>query len=585
MSNKGTIKKPLLIEKIKKDIKKLEGYLPNILQPSIAGKVLKQKRKIKNKKIEYEEGIQINISENKLRTKNGETYEGSFKKERKKISLQKGVYTWPSGQKYFGSFNQKNAFEEYGNLVFNDNSEFESDFSNGIPTENGIFRKILSDESKINVQSNFKYSKKLIFNDKTLIEIIKNDEKVYIFLGVFKNGKPNGEILIYKKMDKNRYVKIRTFFNEGRMHGLLSIKDTKPGNTFQLMGYYKYGFRDGHFKIKDTVNNIKIDEEFHDINFVTNLIKNKQNKVTLKVMIELYKKKLLEILRKLFLKYILKKLIFYLKQIIYLKLFNQKYNSRYNFDIEIIHLNKIQLGNKGLDLLCQINFLNLIDISLSEVNVSDFSLMKNAQFPKLKILSLGKNNITSIDFINLLPFQNLENLLLGVNSIKDISPLSKFKSSNLKALFLLDNKISDLKPLISMDTPNLEELYIGSNIEDITPLIKCKLTKLKQLSLSKNQIKKISALIECNFPDLELLVLSYNKIERVNSLLKVKFPGLRDISLKNNSLVDLNIFTKFPNIFKNLKKLDISKNKFNLGYDDFNIIIPSINRKIRDISY
>ena len=600
MSNSGKIKKPLLIEKVNKDIIEVMGYIPNIIQPTIAGQVLKHKRKIKNKKIlEYENGIQLNILENKLKTENGETYEGTFKKKIKEISLLKGIYTWPSGQKYLGSFNQKNVFEGYGKLVFNDNSELKSEFSNGFPTKNGNFSKKLSDGTKINVESNFKYNNKIIFDDKTLIEMSKNGEKLYNFFGIFKNGKLNGEILINKKMDNNRYVEIRAFFNEVGMHGLLNIKDTKPGNTFQLMGEYKYGFRDGLFKIKDTVNNIKITEEFHDLSYGINLMKTilkKQNKVTLKVMIEFYRKKLLEIkfndfaqrikkYMKLFLKDSFKKLKFFLNQFKYLKLFNQKYNTRYNLEVEIIHLNKIQLGSEGLDLLCKINFLNLIDLSLSEVNISDFSLMKNAQFPKLKILSLGKNNITSIHFINLLPFQNLENLLLGVNSIKDITPLSKFKSNILKALFLLDNQISDLNPLITMETPNLEELYIGSNIEDLTPLTNCKLPKLKQLSLSKNQIKKLSPLIQCSFPNLELLVLSYNKIEKVSSLLKTNFPKICDISLKNNSLIDINIFTKFPNTFSNLKKLDISKNKFNVGVDDFNIVISSLNKKIKNISY
>ena len=268
MSSKGSIKKPLLIEKINKDIKEIEGYIPNITQPSIAGKVLKHKRKIKNKKIlEYEDGVQLNILQNKLKTENGEIYEGTFKKKLKEIYLQKGIYTWPSGQKYLGSFNQKNVFEGYGKLIFNDNTEFESEFSNGVPVKNGTFKKSLNDGTKINVQSNFKYNNKIIFDDKTLIEITKNGEKIYKFFGIFKNGKLNREVLINKKMDNNRYAEIRAFFNEGSMNGLLNIKDTKPGNTFQLMGEYKYGFRDGLFKIKDTVNKIKITEEFHDISY------------------------------------------------------------------------------------------------------------------------------------------------------------------------------------------------------------------------------------------------------------------------------------------------------------------------------
>ena len=36
------------------------------------------------------------------------------------------------------------------------------------------------------------------------------------------------------------------------------MKDINPGNTYSFMGEYKYGYRDGFFKIKDTVNNIII---------------------------------------------------------------------------------------------------------------------------------------------------------------------------------------------------------------------------------------------------------------------------------------------------------------------------------------
>ena len=70
-----------------------------------------------------------------------------------------------------------------------------------------------------------------------------------------------------------------------------------------------------------------------------------------------------------------------------------------------------------------------------------------------------------------------------------------------------------------------------------------------------------------------------------SNVLKTNFPKLYDISLKSNSLMDINIFTKFPTTFSNLKKLDISKNKFNVGVDDFNIVISSLNKKIKNISY
>lgn len=143
----------------------------------------------------------------------------------------------------------------------------------------------------------------------------------------------------------------------------------------------------------------------------------------MKLLIEIYRKKLLEIkykkffelmkkILKIYLKKYFKIVIFYLSQNKYLSLFNKEYKSNYNFDIEIIHINQIKLGIDALNLLCKIYFFNLIEISLNEVDIKDFADLKNANYPKLKILSLGKKNISSIDFIHLLPFPKLENLML-----------------------------------------------------------------------------------------------------------------------------------------------------------------------------
>ena len=313
-------------------------------------------------------------------------------------------------------------------------------------------------------------------------------------------------------------------------------------------------------------------------------------------MIELYRKKIKEIKYHKFLEKIkiivniykkknFKHVISYLKQLKYIKLFNKNYKTNYYIDIEIIHLSKIIIGLDGVNLLLKIVFFNLIDISLNEVDINDFSSLKNPKFPKLKILSLGKNKITSIDFINSLPFPKLENLMLGVNLIQDLSPLKMYKSNIIKDLFLLENKINDITPLIDMDTPNLEILYLGSNIEDISPLIKCKFPKLKQLSFSHNKIQNITPLKDYNFSDLELLILSNNKIEKIGALFKAKFPKLNDITLKNNLINNISYLSKFPNSFPNLKKLDISKNKFSTGTDDFNTIIISLKKKIKNISY
>ena len=607
MNKNDLIKQIFLIGNIVKDINSIEEYLPTYEIASISEKNLIYKRKIQNKKIiEYENDIKYNILENKLIMKNGEHFQGTIIKKSKEIYLKKGIYSWPSGIKYIGSFNNKNFFEGYGKIKFKNNSEFESQFSNGFPIKNGKLRIKTRDGKKLYIQSDFKSKKvlniiKIRIDGKTVIEIIKNNSKIYNFIGIFKDGKIINNILLTKNINNNRFVEIRTYYKNGKKNGLLQIKDTIPGNTFQFIGEYKYGYREGFFKIKDTINNIIINEEFHDlknsINKIVNILKKKRKNI-MYILLEIYRKKILEIkyttfiekmniILKLYIKKYYKKVIFHLNQYKYLSLFNQKFKTNYYLEIKIIHLNKIKLGVEGLYLLCKINFFELNDISLNEVGIADFSMLKNAIFPNLKILSLGKNKISSIDFLNILPFQNLENLSLGGNLIEDLKPLNYYKSNKIKSLFLLDNKISDISPLINMNTPYLEILYLGSNISDISPLIKCKFPKLKQLSFNNNKIKNISPIKDYNFPEIELLVLSYNKIDKIGSLLEVKFPKLNELSLKNNLInnSNSNILYKFHVCFPNLKKLDISKNKFITGTDDFNTIILSLKKVIKNVDY
>ena len=136
---------------------------------------------------------------------------------------------------------------------------------------------------------------KIIFDEKTIIEKTKNNEKKFSFLGFFKDGKLVGDILINKNLDNNRTIEIRSYFKNGKMEGLVKIKDIKPGNTYNFMGEYKYGYKDGYFKKKDTLNNIKINSEFHDIlnsiNIIKKILKKYGNEI-MKFMIEIYRKKI-----------------------------------------------------------------------------------------------------------------------------------------------------------------------------------------------------------------------------------------------------------------------------------------------------
>jgi hypothetical protein len=89
------------------------------------------------------------------------------------------------------------------------------------------------------------------------------------------------------------------------------------------------------------------------------------------------------------------------------------------------------------------------------------------------------------------------------------------------------------------------------------------LPNLIVLSLKNNNIFDVEILINCNFGNLEELYLDINKIDdKILTYMKdMKFAKLKVLSLRQNYLTDYRVFKKVK-VFKNLKKLDISSNRF-----------------------
>ena len=133
-----SLKQYFLNANIMKEIKTLEQYLPKITLPSISDKQLIYKKKVQNKKIIiFENDVKLYNIEKKLVMKNGETFEGILGKKLKEIYLKKGIYSFPSGDKYIGNFNSKNVFEGLGKNKYKDNCVFESEFLCGFPNKKG----------------------------------------------------------------------------------------------------------------------------------------------------------------------------------------------------------------------------------------------------------------------------------------------------------------------------------------------------------------------------------------------------------------------------------------------------------------
>ena len=137
--------------------------------------------------IYFKNGISYNKETKILSLQNNENFKGVLNiDDNNKYNLGVGEYTWPSGQKYLGKFDENNKFEGNSKLIM---------------------------------------------------------ENKWIYTGGFKNGLPNGEGEI--KWENGNYIK--GHFNNGKIFGLAYIK--KNSNTFEG-NYFSSIIKDSFNNIK-----------------------------------------------------------------------------------------------------------------------------------------------------------------------------------------------------------------------------------------------------------------------------------------------------------------------------------------------
>ena len=162
---------------------------------------------------------------------NGESFKGIINvepldiKEKKQktektfVNLENGVYNWPSGEKYEGTFNKNNNFDGNGTFSKSEKEEeytFNSVFDDGYPIKNGIFR--LKNKNKnideLYIQSNIiKNNNKdspfnLVLSGNKIITKKKDEKEIYRFDGILIDGNIKGNALIHKLYKDERNVEI-----------------------------------------------------------------------------------------------------------------------------------------------------------------------------------------------------------------------------------------------------------------------------------------------------------------------------------------------------------------------------------------
>ena len=283
-----------------------------------------------------------------------------------------------------------------------------------------------------------------------------------------------------------------------------------------------------------------------------------------------------------------------------------------------------KLGNEGFKYISQIRFKDLIEINLSNNNISDITYLNNMLLPHLEILNFSDNQIVNITPVANLVSKNLFEIYLQNNQIEDITPFenAKFSIWSLKILRLDGNKFfqnerenqgkADIQKLVakfgkrliyekkswvdfnkkynSDVDENEKKLDLGSKrnsdiIVDLLPLLTYP-NNIKILILDNDKITDANYLTMMPLYKLTYLDLSLNYISNINFVKKlaIKCKDLKILYLHDNKINDLTPLMSYKNdqkelTFEKLGILTLKNNSLNLKDPITNEIIIGLVQK------
>ena len=251
------------------------------------------------------------------------------------------------------------------------------------------------------------------------------------------------------------------------------------------------------------------------------------------------------------------------------------YENMINANI-IIEIDIINSNLNDITQICELDFVNLEKLYLSENSISNVEPLLRAKFKKIKHLGLGRNKISNDN----IPY------LLGMK-------FEHLKELNLYSNNLTDSKIFDLQN--NQNLPNLKTFYIGNNKIDWEKSnsidIKYNFKNLKTIGLTcgifdDNTIKyiknfdfsnlKIIYLSKCNFhsldfikylelPCIEEFYINITFIKEFYPL--IKYRNLKIIEMRENFIENIDKLESFIENLPKLMQFNILKNNINMNLD------------------
>lgn len=224
------------------------------------------------------------------------------------------------------------------------------------------------------------------------------------------------------------------------------------------------------------------------------------------------------------------------------KNFLKKLKCLKNLDLSENNIEKIYIT-----MFIDLNNLENLNLSKNVLKTFDNSLLKI--LPTMMSLNLSYNHINSIEHAMNQTILKINILDLSHNNISSLPKKFSELLINLQYLDLSFNKIQSLQDCNLIHLNSLKILHVNNNFL-VTLNMQILPKTLVKLYIGYNQIMEIN-----NLTHIEILSIEHNKISQLYSNLTVD--NLQHMNISGN------ILSSFPNIlFKNLKILDISNNKF-----------------------
>jgi len=139
----------------------------------------------------------------------------------------------------------------------------------------------------------------------------------------------------------------------------------------------------------------------------------------------------------------------YYNELIYEPKTFEDFNKKFSTNIEFLKTENINLTNTkgGNEILKELyNIIpfnnNIKQLILTNIDLSDTSVLIRLSFFNLEKLDLTLNNLTNIKFLYKMKLQNLKNLYLNDNKINDISALTAIEIPNIEIITLYHNNIT-----------------------------------------------------------------------------------------------------------------------------------------------